>query len=394
MSELLCNGAPCVSAKISRPRLGSWVAELVVDTDEAPAVGNRVELADGDGAVLFRGTVQRGALSEGRAVLRVISGAGGLAKLLDPRGYHQAPPRVVLADLARETGEAFAELTATELDAQLRAWARPRVDGAAQLRQLAEAVGLVWRCQPDGLQWVGKETWPDAGLVEGRDFEVIHDEPARHRWTVSTVSLAEAAKIAPATVLEGRRVSLVEHTLTSDATRTVVTFEAVDAVVDAVRDALERTIRRATARLPFSAGAMYRVVAQRADGLLEVVPDNPALPNLVVPVLLSMPGALRVPQGARVLVEYAEGDPSRPYASLFETSALDEVKIGGGAKKIAREGDVAEFEMYVERGDGIENIYVRAAGAASWGAPVSADPLLPTKITAKLAAGTTKLSSD
>lgn len=363
MSELLCNGAPCVSAKISRPRLGSWVAELVVDADEALDVGARVELADGDGAVLFRGTVQRGAVSEGRLSLRVISGAGGLGKVLDARGYHQAPPRVILADLARETGETFAPFTEAVLDAQLRAWARPRVDGAAQLRQLAEAVGLVWRCQPDGRQWVGREPWPDAGLVEGRDFEVVHDEPARHRWTVSTVTLADAAKIAPGTVLEGRRVSLVEHTLTGDATRTVVTFEATDAVVDAVRDALERTIRRATARLPFSAGAMYRVVAQRPDGLLEVVPDNPSLPHLVVPVLLSTPGALRVPQGARVLVEFAEGDPSKPYASLFETSALDELKIGAGGPAVARVGDGVGFQARVtlSGGGNVTSVQLRAS---------------------------------
>lgn len=367
MSELLCNGVPVVSARISRPRLGSWVAELVVDTDEALDVGARAELTDGDGASLFVGAVQRGAVAEGRLALRVISGAGGLGKTLDARGYHQAPPRVILADLARETGEMLAPLTEAVLDAPLRAWARPRVDGAAQLRQLAEAVGLVWRCQPDGRQWVGKEPWPDAGVREGVDFEVIHDEPARHRWTVSTVTLADAAKIAPGTVLEGRRVSLVEHTLTGDATRTVVTFEAVDAAVDAVRDAIERTIRRATSRLPFSAGSMYRVVAQRADGLLEVIPDDAGagLPNLVVPLMLSIPGSVRVPQGARVLVEYADGNPSRPYASLFETTGVDEVKIGGGAKRIAREDDPIGLEMRVTYDTGrVTSVSVRRGAGA------------------------------
>lgn len=369
MSELLCNGTPVVSAKITRPRLGSWVAELIVDTDEALDVGEPVSLTDGDGASLFAGTAQRSAVAEGRLALRVISGAGGLGKALDARGYHQAPPRVLLADLARETGEAFATLTESVLDAPLRAWSRPRVDGAAQLRQLSEAVGLVWRCQPDGRQWVGKEPWPDAGVREGVDFELVHDEPARHRWTVSTVTLADAAKIAPGTVLEGRRVSLVEHTLSGEATRTVVTFEAVDATIDAVRDAIERTIRRATARLPFSAGSLYRVVVQRADGLLEVVPDDAlaGLPNLVVPLMLSIPGSVRVPQSARVLVEYADGNPSRPYASLFETQAIDEVKIGGGAKRIARAGDRVSLQMrVVKAGVSVENIFVRASSVDPW----------------------------
>lgn len=369
MSELLCNGTPVVAAKIARPRLGSWVAELVVDTDEALDVGAAAVLTDGDGAPLFAGTVQRGAVSEGRLSLRVISGAGGLGKTLDARGYHQAPPRVILADLARETGETLAPLDEAVLDAPLRAWARPRVDGAAQLRQLAEAVGLVWRCQPDGRQWIGAETWPDAGLVDGRDFEVLHDEPARHRWTVSTVTLADAARIAPGTVIDGRRVSIVEHVLERDSTRTTVTFEAVDATVDAVRDALERTIRRATSRLPYSAGSLYRVVAQRGDGQLEVVPVDATrgLPALVVPLLLSIPGSVRVPQGARVLVEYADGAPSQPYASLFETQAVDEVRIGGGAKRIARAGDRVSLQMRAIKVAGkIEDLFVRASSAEEW----------------------------
>lgn len=396
MSELLCNGTPVVAAKITRPRLGSWVAELVVDTDEALDVGTRAELTDGDGASLFAGTVQRGAVTEGRLALRVISGAGGLGKTLDARGYHQAPPRVILTDLARETGETLAPLTEAVLDAPLRAWARPRVDGAAQLRQLSEAVGLVWRCQADGRQWLGRETWPDAGLVEGRDYELLHDEPARHRWTVSTVTLADAVRIAPGTVLEGRRVSLVEHVLERDSTRTTVTFEAVDATVDAVRDALERTIRRATSRLPYSAGSLYRVVAQRGDGQLEVVPVDAArgLPALVVPLLLSIPGSVRVPQGARVLVEYADGDPSQPYASLFETVGVDEVKIGGGAKRIARAGDRVSLQMRaIKVAEKIEDLFVRASSADEWQQITWATDDA-TEVTAVIVEGESKTRSD
>lgn len=359
MSDLTCNGVPVVSAKITRPRIGSWVAELVVDTDE-PMTG-AVLLADGDGAQLFRGTIIRGAPSEGRLSLRVLGGAGGLGKTLDPRYYKGAPPRLVLRDLARETGETLATLDTPALDAPTRAWTRERRDAAGSLRQLAEALGLVWRCLPDGTQWVGAETWP-ASPATG--YEVLHDEPAHARWTLSTVTLTDAAAIAPGMTLEGQRVSLVEHQVSADSTRTVVSFEKLDAALDRLRDTIARTIQRETAKLGYSAMYPARVVLQDSAGALELVPDDPRLPPMTgVPVRLSIPGSVRVPAGSRVLVGFEDASPAKPYASLFEGTKLDEVRLGEGGPAVARVGDAVGLQMRIEidGGGNVTAVYARAS---------------------------------
>lgn len=390
MSDLTCNGVPVVSARITRPRIGSWVAELVVDTDE-PMTG-AVVLADGDGSELFKGTIIRGAPSEGRLSLRVLGGAGGLGKTLDPRYYKGAPPRLVLRDLARETGETLATLDAPALDAPTRAWTRERRDAAGSLRQLAEALGLVWRCLPDGTQWVGSETWP-ASPATG--YEVLHDEPAHARWTLSTVTLTDAALIAPGTTLEGQRVSLVEHQLSGDSTRTVVSFEKLGAELDRLRDTIAKTIQRETAKLGYSAMYPARVVLQDSAGALELVPDDPRLPPMTgVPVRLSIPGSVRVPAGSRVLVGFEDASPAKPYASLFEGTKLDELKLGEGTRRMAREGDSVSFELQVNKvGGNIQQLFVRAKPTDAW-VEVTNNPASSTAVVTEISSGSDKVRGE
>lgn len=361
MSDLTCNGVPVVSAKITRPRIGSWFAELVVDTD-APMTG-AVALADGDGAVLFRGFIQRGAPAEGRLALRIIGGAGGLGGELSPRYYRGAPPRIVLADLARETGETLATLDAPALDAPLRAWARERREAAGSLRQLAEALALTWRGLPDGTQWVGAETWPASAAAS---YEIVHEEPAHARWTLSTVTLADAVAIAPGSTLEGLRVSLVEHTVSAEATRTVVSFERPDATLDRLRDTIARTIQRETARLSYAVMYPARVVEQLGDGTLGVILDDARFPPMTgLPLRLSIPGSVRVPAGARVLVGFEEASPAKPYASLFEGSGLTRADLGAGGPAVARVGDAVGLQMRVTLDAGkVTAVHVRASEAS------------------------------
>lgn len=102
-------------------------------------------------------------------------------------------------------------------------------------------------------------------------------------------------------------------------------------------------------RLFWFGGTWARVVAQNGDGSLELVPDDARLPPLSgVPVRYGVPGMrAEVPEGARVLLEFIAGDPSKPIASLWETTGatklyLDttgDVVVNGGTAKVARVGD-------------------------------------------------------
>ena len=207
--QLLCNGTPVVAAKITRPRLGSWVAELVVDADEA-STWARVPSSP-----TAMGRASSSAPCSAARSPRTPRAAGDLRRRRtrqDPRRarYHQAPPRVILTDLAREIGETLAPLDEAVLDAPLRARARPRRRRCRSCASSPRPWGS-WALSGRRAAMARSQTWLDAGLVEGRDYELLHDEPARHRWTVSTVTLADAVRIAPGTVLDGRRVSFVEH---------------------------------------------------------------------------------------------------------------------------------------------------------------------------------------
>jgi len=109
------------------------------------------------------------------------------------------------------------------------------------------------------------------------------------------------------------------------------------------------------------------VRAQRADGTLDVEPDDkatlgPALGG--VPILHGLPGVrVRVAAGARVLVgflggwrEVADGeapDGPRPFAALWDTdAAMVEIVIGGGSKPLARVGDTVDIGTLTYVGPG------------------------------------------
>jgi hypothetical protein len=86
---------------------------------------------------------------------------------------------------------------------------------------LTAAPTATWRVLPDGSIWMGVETWPDSGLLEGDDYQIISEDPMR----AEAVLGVESPVIMPGTLLGGRRVSYVEHRLNSPETRTIVWFE-------------------------------------------------------------------------------------------------------------------------------------------------------------------------
>lgn len=89
--------------------------------------------------------------------------------------------------------------------------------------------------------------------------------------------------------------------------------------------------------------ALYpaRVVHQQTDGTLDLVPDDSRIsPCQGVPLRLGIPGATAtVPDGGRVLLGYAGGDPRQPIATLWESGEVTVLAINGGSRKVARVAD-------------------------------------------------------
>lgn len=93
------------------------------------------------------------------------------------------------------------------------------------------------------------------------------------------------------------------------------------------------------------------VERQSDDGAVDLLPDDDEVRGTGlqgVPLLHGIPGIkVRVTPGSRVLLGFQEGDPQKPYASLWpDGSSVDEIIIGGttGAP-IARQGDTVDVPL-------------------------------------------------
>lgn len=103
---------------------------------------------------------------------------------------------------------------------------------------------------------------------------------------------------------------------------------------DRTKASFEALVRSALPRVDYCALYPAKVVAQNADGTLELQPDDARFPGLSgIPLRLGLPGvSVKVSGGARVLLAFENGDPSRPTATLWEASGLTELIITASVK--------------------------------------------------------------
>lgn len=113
--------------------------------------------------------------------------------------------------------------------------------------------------------------------------------------------------------------------------------------LDRVKWGLAQFVRAVFSRIDYLALYPAKVIAQRGDGSLDVVPDDGRFAGLSgVPVRYGIPGVTAtVAPGARVLIGFAGGDPSRPIAEFWESATLISLSFAGGVQPIARVGDAA-----------------------------------------------------
>jgi hypothetical protein len=180
-----------------------------------------------------------------------------------------------------------------------------------------------WRVLADGSVWVGRETWPTS-LLE----EYAHIDQAPGAGSMEIVA-AEPA-IYPGEVFEERRVSVVTHRIDNGRVRTRILWEKA-AQEDRLKGGLLAVVRSAFPRIDFLASYPARVVAQNADGSLELIPDDARFPAVSrVPIRYGLPGVkATVAPGARVLLGFAGGDPAKPQAELWESATLLKLEVLG-----------------------------------------------------------------
>ncbi len=350
------------------PRVGQWTADVTLDADAGPSGACSLSL---DGRV-YTGHVVRGAVYAGAWRGRIVGSAGLIADA-PATALQGATLALVLRDLAGAVGITLAADTGP-LDAVAPRWHRHTGPASQAVADIARAAGYAWRVRPDGTLWLGVDTW--STVTPASPVDVLDELPEVGRITLAgdTLDIAPGQTLA----LRGRdpvRVGCVEHRATADDVQTVVVAEREGGTLLA---AIERLLGRLTRRVDYTALWPARVVAQRGDGTLDLVPDSPRVaPCQGVPYRTLRGLSVDVPAGARVLLGYEGGDPARPYALAWELGDAT-VRVNGGSTRAAREGDSVSVTLPIGA----------LIPPASPGGPLPAAPLT---LTGTITSGTTAL---
>jgi hypothetical protein len=112
---------------------------------------------------------------------------------------------------------------------------------------------------------------------------------------------------------------------------------AVD--LDRLKAAFDQAVEYALPQVDYHALYATQVVAQNADGTLDLQPSRSDWPTQKkIPFRCGIPGvSITVNVGAQVLLGWVNGDPSNPYAALWPTGAPGDLQawVVNAAQKIS-----------------------------------------------------------
>lgn len=373
---ITANGKPVLNLELREGKKGNWSCDLEVDS--TTDLDRAVTIDFGNEEARFSGTVYRGGVEAGRWRGRVFGGRGGLQEALDSRYYGSTDVVTVLRDLASDTGETLDENIPASLKRHaLGRWVRPEGDGRKALGDLATLLDVTWRVTREGTLWLGTDRYEP---VEPETFR--HQTLSQDPLAGSLVSAPDYPGVRPGVSFLGRKVANTVTTLRGGELRQVVFFEdeggGEDRTVSVLRRLIEAVVGR---RIDYSQSYPARVIRQTSDGLLEVIPDSPRIRGAGLtrlPIRLGLPGTrVEVAKGARVRVHFDEGDPSKPFAALWDTNPADVslIEIGGdGAQPVTLEPPLSAYLADLKQW--LDTLTLPTAMGPS-GTPVVPSPELP-----------------
>jgi hypothetical protein len=253
---------------------GAWQAHLELGEDAAPTGAVTLEVArEGGAPATWSGVVDHGDTWQGRQKLLVRAGAGGLDGALERKEYVAGsvpvPAAKVVTDIVAVARERLADPALLALRGLgFARWDRP--GGFPASRALGRAVkrlGLGWRFLDAGTIWIGTETWAavDDQLVsflEDRDGDILADRCA-----------PDAAVLRPGTTIMGRRIYRVTYTVNGDGMRAELLYRSD-------RQDFANAVRAVSVPDPLTLVYEAKVDSQTTDGTLDLIVDEPLLPEL------------------------------------------------------------------------------------------------------------------
>lgn len=343
MATATANGINVLTATISVPRVGVWRADLDLDAADASKVSGTIALVLGD--VTWTGKATEVGAFVGRVKVRLLAGAAGFGKPTKPRFYQSIPAKTVVTDLLTEGGEKLSNTSdAGKLGTVLPFWTRHAGTVGEGLENVLDELGAIWRVLPDGTVYVGIETWPTS---EPKDVAVETEVASESKIVFSSSS----PSLLPGTTFRGRKVSRVEHSIDAGKTRTTAWYETgTTGTGDAFRSALDGLVRQATKHIDFFAVRSGKVVAQNANGTLEIKLDDADMPGMSkIPIAYGVPGiSAKVKPGAKVHVQWADGSPTKPRAVVIDPADIIELQANTGMVKVSGASDFVALAKLVD----------------------------------------------
>jgi len=325
------NGEQALSARVTIPYYGRWVADVAVAISAATPTRNVLTLGD----LALTGYTFRSSEFAGQFLVRLAGGEGGWGKAISPRSYQGDAGiklSLVLGDVAREVGETVRIDPAFDVPIG-SLYVREAGPASRVLRQLAPT----WWVDPDGTTRVGLR---DASAIASH-FDVISYDGERGVLEVATEVLADwmpgrtfTAPTLPAPLVVGS----VTHSVTNEgASRVVVLVGATQAeAAGRLMQPLQSFEREDEPRRTFH--GVYEYVVQDAGPPVHAVPFDSTLglPNAVGPLLTVNGGTCKPTVGAECAILFLNGDPTKPRVLA---GAADEVDLAYAEGRVARDGD-------------------------------------------------------
>lgn len=346
-----CNGQRLTALTVSVANVGPWIAEL--DFELAPDVSGRVEIKVGETLTLV-GTVvptQDGTYIQQRRC-RVVAGAGGWGRTLPRKNYANdagVKAKLVAEDAAREVGETLGSF-APEVE---RIGANYVRSVGSASRVLEHAIGdVAWWVDYAGRTNVGPR--PPVPLAIDDSYDVLMHDPRNRTLTfaLNDPSIVQIGSVISKQPLE-QPLTVREFDLCVDAssTRIVAWCGGGERERGRLAGLMHAIVARSSDASLFGK-YRYRVVTQSdVDGRvnLQAVRKAAGLPD--VQPLSMWPGVAGahavLEQGAEVLVEFIEGDPTQPIITHFSGqggAGFVPVSLAfcGSVQAAARQGDLVQ----------------------------------------------------
>lgn len=362
--------------------VGPWVAE--VELAEPATLAGAVTLAIGD--TTFAGTVV--AQQSGEFALqtsaRIVGGAGGWGKRLQPRGYHNdasIKAELIAEDAARDCGEKIG-LFAPGLERIGLDYARGTEIASTVLEYAAG--GAAWWVDYAGVTNVGVR--PSSPLAPST--YVLQQYSARDR--IAELAIDDLASLAVGSIISDERLDAPQTVRDFEVTtrdnsplRASVWFGGVASEPSRLAGLLRSIITHAVAgELPGC--YRYRVMSQAGDGRvdLQAVRKQAGLPDLrTVSQWPGVPGVSTVlALGGECIVQFIDSDPAQPiitaYAGPGGAGFVPQALVIGGdvGTPAARQGDTVEVLLPPAMFVGtitVSGVPSPATGVVSWLAPTA-----------------------